>query len=72
VPLSVPLPSISLTPNAYDLRPFFVAVEGLARLDGLLPAADAALATPPTPDTGPCNYGPGDDNNRAQRDVEQR
>jgi len=28
--------------NAYDLRPFFAAVEGLARLDGLLTAADAA------------------------------
>jgi hypothetical protein len=30
--------------NAYDLRPFFVAVEGLARLDGLLPADDATSA----------------------------
>ncbi len=27
--------------NAYDLRPFFAAVEGLARLDGLLPATAA-------------------------------
>jgi len=31
--------------NSYDLRPFFAAVEGLARLDGLLPAADAPPAT---------------------------
>jgi len=30
--------------NAYDLRPFFAAVEGLARLDGLLPADDAPPA----------------------------
>jgi len=30
--------------NAYDLRPFFAAVEGLARLDGLLPADDATPA----------------------------
>jgi len=30
--------------NAYDLRPFFAAVEGLARLDGLL--ADPADVTP--------------------------
>jgi len=51
--------------NAYDLRPFFAAVEGLARLDGLLPATDAA------PDTDACTYGPCDDNNRAQRDAER-
>jgi len=51
--------------NAYDLRPFFAAVEGLARLDGLLPAADAA------PDTDACTYGPCDDNNRAQRDADR-
>jgi len=51
--------------NSYDLRPFFAAVEGLARLDGLLPAADAA------PDTDACTYGPCDDNNRAQRDAER-
>jgi len=57
--------------NAYDLRPFFAAVEGLARLDGLLPAADAAPATPATPDTDACNDGPCDDNNRAQRDAER-
>jgi len=40
--------------NAYDLRPFFAAVEGLARLDGLLPA-DAAPMTPATPDNDSCN-----------------
>jgi len=57
--------------NAYDLRPFFAAVEGLARLDGLLPAADAAPAMPATPDTDACNDGPCDDNNRAQRDAER-
>ncbi len=34
--------------NSYDLRPFFAAVEGLARLDGLLPADDTAPATPAT------------------------
>jgi len=34
--------------NAYDLRPFFAAVEGLARLDGLLPdlAANTMPAAP--------------------------
>jgi len=56
--------------NAYDLRPFFTAVEGLARLDGLLPADDATPATPTTPDTDACNDGPCDDTNRAQRDAE--
>ncbi len=65
--------------NAYDLRPFFAAVEGIARLDGLLPAADAApptpptlatLATPATPDNNACNCGPCDHNNTAQRDAE--
>ncbi len=57
--------------NAYDLRPFFAAVEGLARLDGLLPAADAAPATPATPDTDACNFGPCDHHNRARRDAER-
>jgi len=56
--------------NAYDLRPFFAAVEGLARLDGLLPVDDATPATPTTPDTDACNDGPCDDTNRAQRDAE--
>ena len=58
--------------NAYDLRPFFAAVEGLARLDGLLPAADAAPATPTTPATDSCNVGPCDHTNRAQRDAERK
>ncbi len=57
--------------NAYDLRPFFAAVAGLARLDGLLPADDAAPAPPATPDNDSCNYGPCDDNNRVQRAAEQ-
>jgi len=51
--------------NAYDLRPFFAAVEGLARLDGLLPADAAA------PDNDACNVGPCDHHNRAQRDAER-
>ncbi len=58
--------------NAYDLRPFFVAVEGLARLDGLLPAADAAPATPATPNNDACNDGPCDHNNATQGDAEQK
>jgi len=57
--------------NAYDLRPFFAAVEGLVRLDGLLPADAAAPATPATPDNDSCNDGPCDDTNRAQRDAER-
>jgi len=57
--------------NAYDLRPFFAAVEGRARLDGLLPDADAAPATPTTPDNDACNYGLCDHHNRAQGDAEQ-
>jgi len=45
--------------NAYDLRPFFAAVEGLARLDGLLDDAPATNrvtsegATPATPGSSP-------------------
>jgi len=57
--------------NAYDLRPFFAAVEGLARLDGLLPADDAAPPTPAPSDNDACDYGPCDDNNRAQMTAEQ-
>ena len=57
--------------NAYDLRPFFAAVEGIARLDGLLPADDAAPTTPATHRNDPCNYGPFDHNNRAQGDAER-
>jgi hypothetical protein len=36
--------------NAYDLRPFFAAVEGLARLDGLLDNAASAMTHPDTAD----------------------
>jgi len=57
--------------NAYDLRPFFAAVEGLARLDGLLPADDVAPMPPPTPDNDSCNDGPCDHTNRAQRTAER-
>jgi len=57
--------------NTYDLRPFFAAVEGLARLDGLLPADDAAPLTPATPDNDSCKYGPYDHNNRAQKIAER-
>jgi len=57
--------------NAYDLRPFFAAVEGLARLDGLLPADDVAPLTPATPDTDSCTCGPCDHTNRAQRTAER-
>ncbi len=56
--------------NAYDLRPFFHAVEGLARLDGLLPDDDATPATPaPSPhavnspgDNDACHKQPCDQN----------
>jgi len=70
--------------NAYDLRPFFAAVEGLARLDGLLPAADAAPLTPATSDnncgrqprraddTDACTCGPIDHNDRAQGTAERK
>jgi len=59
--------------NAYDLRPFFAAVEGLARLDGLLPAADAAPTTPATEtrDNDSCNFGPCDPNNDTQNDTQE-
>jgi len=57
--------------NAYDLRPFFAAVEGLARRDGLLPADAAAPATPATSDTDAYNDGPCDHNNATQGDAEQ-
>ncbi len=57
--------------NAYDLRPFFAAVEGRARLDGLLPNDAATPATPATPDNDSCNIWPCDHNNTAQRDAEQ-
>ncbi len=42
--------------NAYDLRPFFAAVEGLARLDGLL--INVAPAPPTTDDVAPTVLAP--------------
>jgi len=70
--------------NAYDLRPFFAAVEGLARLDGLLPADDAAPTTPATSDNNcgrqprraddndPCNFGPFNHNNDDRGSAERK
>jgi len=67
--------------NAYDLRPFFAAVEGLARLDGLLD--DTPPRTPATSDTNcgrqprraddtdSCNVWPCDHNNGAQGQAER-
>ena len=57
--------------NAYDLRPFFAAVEGLARLDGLLPDDDAAPTTSAISDNDACNDGPCDHTNATQRDAER-
>ncbi len=68
--------------NSYDLRPFFAAVEGLARLDGLLDAADAPPATAdasprddqghPPRDNDSCNKRPFDHNNDILGSAEQR
>ena len=61
--------------NAYDLRPFFAAVEGLARLDGLLddpaPATDAAPRPPATPATEACRVPPCDAHGPTQGSAEQ-
>jgi len=69
--------------NAYDLRPFFAAVEGLARLDGLLPVDDGDDTTPALSprgrahrartagDTASCTGGPGDTTNNTQGDAER-
>ncbi len=66
--------------NAYDLRPFFAAVEGLAGLDGLLPAHDAPPATSDNGsghqpqaarDNDACTGGPYAQNDGAQGDAEQ-
>jgi len=57
--------------NSYDLRPFFAAVEGLARLDGLLPTDDAPPAPLATPDNDACNDGPCDDTNSGQWTAER-
>ncbi len=40
--------------NSYDLRPFFAAVEGLARLDGLLDNAAASELSPLNRESGAC------------------
>ena len=67
--------------NAYDLRPFFAAVEGRARLDGLLPANDAPTATSgngsghqpqAARDNDACTGGPCDQNDGAQGDAERK
>ncbi len=63
--------------NAYDLRPFFAAVEGLARLDGLLddsapaPAADAAPRPPAPPATAACCVPPCTAHGPTQGSAEQ-
>jgi len=56
--------------NAYDLRPFFAAIEGLARLDGLLSNDDAPPATTRTPATAA--KGPYDQNNTSIQDAERK
>ncbi len=71
------------SPNAYDLRPFFAAVEGLAQVDGLLTAAvdDATPATAPTTrahrphaarDNDECNGGPCDQNEKPDQHAERK
>ncbi len=73
--------------NAYDLRPFFAAVEGRARLDGLLPEPVADDATPAMPGSNPrdghgpharpmgdndaCKNGPFNHNNDDRRSAER-
>jgi len=61
--------------NAYDLRPFFAAVEGLARLDGLLddptPAAAAAPRPPASPTTEACKGRPCDAHGPTRGSTEQ-
>jgi len=71
--------------NAYDLRPFFAAVEGLARVDGLLPATaavdDATPATATTTrahrphaarDTEACTGGPCAQNEKPDHHAERK
>jgi len=63
--------------NAYDLRPFFAAVEGLARLDGLLSDATPGAGTgtgpltPATPATAACPVRPSDAHGPTQGSAEQ-
>jgi len=69
--------------NAYDLRPFFAAVEGLARVDGLLPADvdDAPTTTATTNrdhqphsagDNDACNGGPCDHKEKPDQHAERK
>jgi len=71
--------------NAYDLRPFFAAVEGLARVDGILPATDAGDDAPPATSTttrahrphaaratAACNGGPGDQHAKPDQYAERK
>ncbi len=70
--------------NAYDLRPFFAAVEGLARLDGLLPADNGDDAPPATStttrarrphaprDTEACTGGPGAQHAKLDQHAERK
>ncbi len=69
--------------NSYDLRPFFAAVEGLARVDGLLPTTvdDAPPATattnrahrpPAARDTDACNGGPCDQHEKPDQYAERK
>jgi len=67
--------------NAYDLRPFFAAVEGLGRRDGRLPAHDATPATSGNGsghqpqaacDNDACTGGPCVQNDGAQGDAERK
>jgi len=71
--------------NSYDLHPFFAAVEGLARVDGLLPATaavdDATPATATTTrdhwphaarDTEACNGGPCDRHAKPDQYAERK
>ncbi len=61
--------------NAYDLRPFFAAIEGLARLDGRLdgspPGAGAGPLTPAPPPTAACPVRPSDAHGPTQGGAEQ-
>jgi len=58
--------------NAYDLRPFFRAVEGLAQRDGLLPdRATDDDTTPATPRSSPHACGPRDPTNAASAGAER-
>jgi len=58
--------------NAYDLRPFFAAVVGLARLDGLLPdRATTDDTTPAAPRSSPHACGPRDPTNAASAGAER-